>query len=72
MVSRGIRQLTRSTFVHRAFQTVAPAQIFLHNWHIDAMASHLEQCAIGRIKRLLITLPVLRKNHRPDLERARL
>lgn len=46
-----------STFIHRTFQTVAPAQTFLHNWHIDAMAWHLEQCATGRIKRLLITLP---------------
>jgi predicted phage terminase large subunit-like protein len=44
-------------FIHRAFQTVAPAQTFHHNWHIDAMAWHLEQCASGEIKRLLITLP---------------
>ncbi len=46
-----------STFIHRTFQTVAPAQPYLHNWHIDAMAWHLEQCAIGAIKRLVITLP---------------
>lgn len=45
------------TFIHRAFQTLAPAQQFLMNWHIRAMAWHLEQCATGRIKRLLITLP---------------
>jgi predicted phage terminase large subunit-like protein len=44
-------------FIHRAFQTVAPAQTFHPNWHIDAMAWHLEQCATGKIKRLLITLP---------------
>ena len=55
-----IRLKTRndlSTFIHRTFQTVAPAQPSLHNWHIDAMAWHLEQCAIGAIKRLVITLP---------------
>src|SRR5260370_1995131 len=46
-----------ATFIHRTFQTVAPAQPYLHNWHIDAMACHLEQCAIGAIKRLVITLP---------------
>jgi len=45
------------TFIHRAFQTIAPAQQYLLNWHIRAMAWHLEQCATGRIKRLLITLP---------------
>jgi hypothetical protein len=32
-----------STFIHRTFQTVAPAQPYLYNWHIDAMAWHLEQ-----------------------------
>jgi len=46
-----------STFIHRTFQTVAPAQPYLHNWHIEAMAWHLEQCAKGAIKRLAITLP---------------
>jgi predicted phage terminase large subunit-like protein len=46
-----------STFIHRTFQTVTPAQSYLPNWHIDAMAWHLEQCAIGDIKRLVITLP---------------
>src|SRR5260370_4181326 len=46
-----------STFIHRTFQTVAPAQPYLYNWHIDAMAWHLEQCEIGAIKRLVITLP---------------
>ncbi|MDO8432186.1 MAG: hypothetical protein Q7S58_07215, partial [Candidatus Binatus sp.] len=46
-----------STFIHRTFLTVAPAQPYLRNWHIDAMAYHLEQCASGAIKRLIITLP---------------
>jgi predicted phage terminase large subunit-like protein len=46
-----------STFIHRTFQTVAPAQPYLHNWHINAMAWHLEQCAKGAIMRLVITLP---------------
>jgi hypothetical protein len=45
------------TFIHRTFQTVAPAQTFQRNWHIDAMAWHLQRCVSGEIKRLLITLP---------------
>jgi len=44
-------------FIHRSFQTVAPAQTYQRNWHIDAMAWHLHQCFTGEIKRLLITLP---------------
>lgn len=46
-----------ATFIHRTFQTVAPAQTYHSNWHIKAMAHHLQQCASGQIKRLLITLP---------------
>ncbi len=46
-----------STFIHRTFQTVAPAQPYLYNWHIDAMAWYLAQCATGAIRRLVITLP---------------
>jgi predicted phage terminase large subunit-like protein len=45
------------TFIHRTFQTVAPAHSFLYNWHIEAMAWRLQQCFEGNIKRLLITLP---------------
>ncbi len=46
-----------TTFIHRTFQTVAAAQVYRHNWHIEALAWHLEQCALGQITRLLITLP---------------
>jgi predicted phage terminase large subunit-like protein len=46
-----------STFIRQTFRTVAPAQPYLHSWHIEAMAWHLEQCAFGAIKRLVITLP---------------
>src|SRR3984893_11175384 len=46
-----------ATFIHRTFQTVAPAQDYQFNWHIQALAWRLEQCATGTIKRLLITLP---------------
>ena len=45
------------TFIHRAFQTVAPAQQFLANWHIEAIAYHLTLCMTGRIRRLIISLP---------------
>jgi predicted phage terminase large subunit-like protein len=46
-----------TTFIHRVFQTVAPAQTYRHNWHIEAIAWHLRQCAERKITRLLITLP---------------
>jgi predicted phage terminase large subunit-like protein len=46
-----------ATFIHRVFQTVAPAQVYLHNWHIEALAWHLSLCSRRNIRRLLITLP---------------
>lgn len=46
-----------ATFIHRTFQTVSPADVYKSNWHIKAMAWHLQQCQEGTIKRLLITLP---------------
>jgi predicted phage terminase large subunit-like protein len=45
------------TFTHRVFQTVAPGQLYLPNWHIEAIAWRLMQCLTGKIKRLIITLP---------------
>lgn len=46
-----------TTFIHRAFQTVSPGERYIPNWHVEAMAWHLAECAAGRIKRLLITMP---------------
>ena len=46
-----------ASFIQRSFQTVAPANDYQHNWHIDAIAWHLEQCLNGNTKRLIITLP---------------
>jgi len=50
-------RLDLSAFIHRTFLTLCPAELYLHNWHIDAIAWHLEQVAAGIIKRLIITLP---------------
>ena len=51
------QRLDLTTFIHRTFKTVAPAQTYHGNWHIKAMAHYLGLCASGKIKRLLITLP---------------
>jgi predicted phage terminase large subunit-like protein len=44
-------------FVAKAFLTVDSGQRFSWNWHIAAIAWHLQAVAQGRIKRLLITVP---------------
>jgi predicted phage terminase large subunit-like protein len=45
------------SFIRRAFLTVSPGDAYMHNWHIEAIAWYLQQCALGYIKRLIITLP---------------
>ena len=45
------------SFFQRSFQTVVPGQVFLPNWHMEAMCHALMLCLQGEIQRLIITLP---------------
>ena len=45
------------SFVRKVFHVLAPSAIFHMNWHICAIAYHLEQVRLGNIKRLIITVP---------------
>ena len=45
------------SFIQKTFATVVPGTRYLHNWHIEAIAWHLQQVYSGQIKRLIITLP---------------
>lgn len=44
-------------FVIKCFNYLAPSQKLTLNWHIQAMAWHLEQVRLGNIRRLIINLP---------------
>jgi len=44
-------------FVHRSFLELNPQTRFLPNWHIELMASKLEDVRNGRTKRLIINIP---------------
>jgi|SRR5215211_539457 len=44
-------------FLRRCFSELHPGGTFLDNWHIDAIAYHLELVRTGRISRLIINLP---------------
>jgi len=46
-----------TAFVRKAFETVAPGERYVHNWHIEAIAHELTNCAAGKTRRLLITQP---------------
>lgn len=44
-------------FTERCFRELEPARSYHHNWHLDAIAHHLELVAKGRCRRLVITMP---------------
>ncbi len=46
-----------ASFVHKVFCTTRPNDRYLHNWHIDVITWHLQQCFERRITRLIITIP---------------
>ena len=41
----------------KVFETVSPGEVFLPNWHIDAMTYAAEDVMDGTIKRLITTVP---------------
>src|SRR5262245_55982522 len=45
------------SFIRMSFDLLAHGEPLLMNWHIEAIAYHLEQVRLGRIKRLIINLP---------------
>jgi hypothetical protein len=45
------------SFVRKAFHVLNPSAIFHMNWHICAIAYYLEQVRLGKIRRLIITVP---------------
>src|SRR5947207_13540543 len=46
-----------SAFVMKVFETVSPGDEFLPNWHIDAMTHAAELVILGKITRLITTVP---------------
>lgn len=44
-------------FIRCAWHILEPGAPYVHGWHIDAMAEHLEAVTSGQIKRLLINVP---------------
>lgn len=60
-ISRRLAKLAAQTdftsFLRMVVGTVSPGTRYQHNWHIEAIAAHLEACAKGDIRRLIINMP---------------
>jgi predicted phage terminase large subunit-like protein len=46
-----------TAFSQRCFSTLNPGATFLPNWHIEALAYHLELVRMGKIRRLIVNMP---------------
>src|SRR5882757_6956789 len=46
-----------TAFVRKVFETVSPGDMFLPNWHIDAMTYAAELVIAGEVHRLIATVP---------------
>ena len=46
-----------ASFIERSFNSLTPGAPFDPNWHIEAIAHHLEQVRLGKNNRLIISIP---------------
>lgn len=44
-------------FIKQAWHVIEPGQRYVHGWHLEAVAEHLEAVTSGQIMRLLINIP---------------
>jgi hypothetical protein len=45
------------SFIRKTFRILSPSATYYDNWHIHAIAYHLELVRLGKIKRLIINVP---------------
>lgn len=55
--ARPVLQLTLREFVREAWGVIEPATPYVHGWHIDCMAEHLEAVSAGELRYLIINVP---------------
>ena len=44
-------------FIERSFLVLNPQSQYMPNWHIEMIAAALEDCRLGKIRRLIINVP---------------
>jgi predicted phage terminase large subunit-like protein len=45
------------SFIQKCFYSLAPNASYLPNWHIEALAYHLELIRMGKLRRLIVNMP---------------
>ena len=54
---RAVLRRDLATFIERSFRELNPHVRFYPNWHIEEIAQALEDCMLGKIRRLIINVP---------------
>jgi predicted phage terminase large subunit-like protein len=57
VVAEAILRTDFSAFAKACFSILHPDGTFMDNWHIHALAYHLEQVHVGKIRRLIVNMP---------------
>lgn len=56
-LEREVCAASLASFIRRAWHVIEPSQPYVHGWHIDVLADHLEAITGGQLNRLLINIP---------------
>jgi predicted phage terminase large subunit-like protein len=56
-IRKTLAERSLAEFVKQAWHVIEPGQKYLHGWHVDAIAEHLEAVTSGDIMRLLVNVP---------------
>lgn len=56
-INKELAKRSFAEFIKQAWKYVEPSIDLMWNWHIDAIADHLQAVAEGKIKRLVINIP---------------
>lgn len=57
LINNELAERSLSEFIKQAWHVLEPGTPYVHGWHIEACAEHLEAITNGDIKRLLINIP---------------
>jgi predicted phage terminase large subunit-like protein len=56
-IDRELAKRSLVEYIRQAWHVVEPATPYVHGWHIDAIAEHLEAATRGEIRNLIINIP---------------
>lgn len=56
-IDKALAKKSLAAYIRQAWHVVEPSNVYIHGWHIDAIAEHLEAATRGEIRNLIINIP---------------